>query len=358
MTFSPHFWSTALGSYPVTDSPALARRLPALLDLPAWAQLPRRSYLENMYIQFSPAMPGLVLDPAHERVYFDTQGDLAPALEQFYERFLADDLDYFGLRPEYAAGFFDFEAALQELPAGENDPALPGAWLKGQVTGPVSFGLTVTGQDLRASLYHDFLAEAIVKGLAMNARWQARRLQSLRPNVLVFVDEPYMASFGSAFISLGRQQALEMFNEIFDAIHQEKALAGVHCCGNTDWSLLLESRLDVLNLDAWSYLETLALYPAELRAYLDRGGVVAWGIVPNNEQVFAIDAAGLAARLRAGIEQICRKAAGRGVQIDPQEFERRSLVAPSCGLGPASPETAQRCLRLLGELARHLQDGG
>jgi hypothetical protein len=358
MTLTPHFWSTALGSYPDTDSLALSRRLPGLLDLPAWPQLPRRSFRENMYIQYSPALPGLVLDEAREKIYFDTQRDLSPEFEAFYERYLEDDLDYFGLRLEYAAGFFDFLESLGRLPATASDPGDPGAWVKGQVTGPVSFGLTVTDQGLRASLYDDALCEAIVKGLAMNARWQARRLKSARPNVLLFVDEPYMASFGSAFISLDRQQVLGMLNELFAAIHQESALAGVHCCGNTDWSVLMESSVDVLNLDAWSYLDTLALYPVELRAFLDRGGLLAWGIVPNNEHIFETSPADLAARLHTGIKNICRKAAGRGVEIQAQEFERCSLLAPCCGLGPASPEVAERSLLLLGQLAHRLQEGG
>ena len=192
----------------------------------------------------------------------------------------------------------------------------------------------------------------------MNARWQVRQLQSARPNVLIFVDEPYLASFGSAFISLSRPQVLGLLNELFDAIHQEGALAGVHCCGNTDWSLLMESSVDVLNLDAWSYMETLALYPAELRRFLDRGGLLAWGIVPNNEHVFETSPDDLARRLRSGISNICSKAAGRGVQIQPQEFERRSLLAPCCGLGPATPEVAERSLLLLGRLVRLLQGRG
>ncbi len=77
-----------------------------------------------------------------------------------------------------------------------------------------------------------------------------------------------------------------MLDEVFTAIHAEEALAGVHCCGNTDWSVLLATQVDILNLDAYNYLEYLALFPMELREFLDRGGVVAWGIVPNNDEIF------------------------------------------------------------------------
>jgi hypothetical protein len=190
---------------------------------------------------------------------------------------LSDDVENFALHPDYANGFFAMLESLRQT---------DGQWAKGQVTGPISIGLTVTDQDLRASLYDDMLADAIIKNMSMNARWQIRQLKSVRPNVILFLDEPYMAAFGSAFISLSREQVVAYLDEVFDAIHTEDGVAGIHCCANTDWSVLLGTKVDILNLDAYGFIENLALYPAELRAYLDRGGNICWGIIPNNEQIF------------------------------------------------------------------------
>src|SRR5450756_1879290 len=150
-----------------------------------------------------------------------------------------------------------------------------GEWLKGHVTGPISFGLTVTDQDLRSSLYNDLLADTIVKNMALNARWQIRQLRSVRDNVIMFVDEPYLAAFGSAFISLSREQVIALLDEVFEAIHLEGALAGVHCCANTDWSVLLATQVDILNLDAYGYLENLApVSYTHLRAHETRHDLV------------------------------------------------------------------------------------
>ena len=71
-------------------------------------------------------------------------------------------MDYFGLTPDYAAGFYNMLDTLHKT---------SGEWAKGQVTGPVSVGLTVTDQNLRASLYDDMLADAIVKHTAMSHTW-------------------------------------------------------------------------------------------------------------------------------------------------------------------------------------------
>ena len=343
-----HFSTTHVGSVPHTDSAAICERLVSLLDIPAWPQLPRRSFRENMYIQYSEALPGIVVNEAQEKIQFDTASDLTPALEVFYEHFLADDLDWFDLSMPIATGFY---AMLEKL------KTTPGEWGKGQVTGPISFGLTVTDQSLRASLYHDMLADAIVKNAAMNARWQARQLREIRPNVIIFVDEPYMASFGSAFISLSREQVITMLDEVFAAIHAEGALAGVHCCANTDWSVLLGTQVDILNLDAYGYIENLALYPAELRAFLDRGGVIAWGIVPNTAEIASVTPVQLAKKLHDGLQLIHEKAALHDVQIAPEDFYRRSLIAPSCGLAPVSVEIADKVLDTLSETGKILQGG-
>lgn len=346
MAFMPHFWTTHVGSMPHTEAEAVCHRLIALLDVPAWPQLPRRDFRESMYVQYSAPLPALVLDEGREKVFFDTAGDLTPALETFYTYYLAEDVNAFALPPTHAVGFYAMQEALQDA---------PGDWVKGQVTGPISFGLTVTDQDLRASLYHELLADAIVKNTAMQARWQIRTLRARRPQVILFVDEPYMASFGSAFISLSREQARTMLDEVFDAIHAEGALAGVHCCANTDWSVLLETTVDILNLDAYGYLENLALYPAALRAFLDRGGVVAWGIVPNNETITETSAEQLAQRLREGFRLISDRAQARGVRITFDELATHSLLTPSCGLGSTTVAIAEQALEALartGELLR------
>ena len=343
-----HYLTTHVGSVPHPNTGDLPARLASLLDIPAWTQHPKRSFRESMYVQFASSLPAVIENEENERIIVDTRSDLTSALEVFYSAYLADELEAFSLQPSYASGFFAMMDALKST---------VGTWAKGQVTGPVSFGLTVTDQDLRAILYNDLLADVIVKNVAMIARWQARQLKAMRPNAIIFLDEPYMSSFGSAFISLSREQVITFLDEVIEGIHSEGALAGVHCCGNTDWSVLLATNIDILNLDAYGYIENLALYPAELRAFLDRGGATCWGIVPNNEHIFIETAQGLADRLQNGIAMICQKAAGRGVHIQRDDFARSSLLAPACGLGPVSVEIAERAFDVLTETGRILQKG-
>ena len=148
----PPFTTTAVGSFPHPTGQPLSQRLVETLDIPAWPQLSRRTFLENMYIQYSASLPAVQLDRENEEITFDTAGDLLEPLEKFYSHYIGEDLDYFGLTPEYAEGFF---ALLDSLQTSQGD------WIKGQVTGPISVGLTVTDQDLKASLYNEMIADAL-----------------------------------------------------------------------------------------------------------------------------------------------------------------------------------------------------
>jgi hypothetical protein len=343
-----NFLTTHVGSVPYPSIDGLTEKLASLLDVPAWPQLPRHSFRESMYVQYSPSLPAICEDPVQEKIFFDTKTDYTDTLEAFYTPVLAGDVGAFALRSGYASGFF---AMLETLRNTE------GEWAKGQVTGPVSFGLTVTDQDLRAGLYIEMLDDVIVKNMAMNARWQIRQLKAVRPNVILFLDEPYLAAYGSAFISLSREQVIAYLDEVFESIHAEGAVAGVHCCANTDWGVLLGTKVDILNLDAYGFIENLALYPVELRDFLDRGGSICWGLIPNNAQVFSETAQGLAQRLRSGIQLIADKAAARGVTIRAEEFASRSLIAPACGLGSTSVDVADRVFEVLAETGDILKRG-
>ena len=121
--------ATAIGSMPHTDPHAACSQvIGSLRDIPAWPQLPKRGFLENMYAQYSEGFPGVVVE--NDRVYVD--GDRAQGeMEQFYTDFLADDVYRYAVGAEYAAGLHTFLGW---------DNLAPWA-VKGQVTGPVTWGL-------------------------------------------------------------------------------------------------------------------------------------------------------------------------------------------------------------------------
>jgi methionine synthase II (cobalamin-independent) len=320
---------------PHTDPAAACRLLLDNLDIPTWPQLPKRTFLENMYVQYSARFPGVVVNG--DRIYVDRGRDLDPELEQLYVAYLMDDLDYAAIGPEYAAGLHHFVALDLDHPP----------LVKGQVTGPVSWGLVVADQERKPVLYDDILAEAISKHLRLKATWMEQKLRKMADQTILFVDEPYMSSFGSAFVSLNRDQVVSLMEEVLAGI---EGLKGVHCCGNTDWSLMLSTSADILSLDAYEYAESLALYPEEVAAFIGRGGAIGWGIVPASDQAMSETVDSLVERFH----QVLALLTAKGLHQD--DLLAAALILPSCGCGSLPVETAERVVTLTGQVARALQE--
>ena len=320
--------ATAIGSMPhVEPREACSLLLKYLSEIPAWPQLPKKSFLENMYVQYSESFPGVIVEG--ERIWVDRSKDLSKPLEQLYTAYLENNIEYGAISARYAAGLHEFLKGAK---------AKAGKAVKGQVTGPISFGLSVTDQNRRPLLYDEVLADAIAKHLRLKAAWQETALRSVCPKTIISVDEPYLSSLGSAFVSFPRGQVVTLLEEVLGGISGLKA---IHCCGNTDWSVVLQTSIDILSFDAYNYAETLALYPDEVKSFLNRGGVIAWGIVPNDEQ-------GLAKETKASIgdrlEEAMRLLSKKGISYDT--IKSQCLITPSCGLGSISIEAATRALDL------------
>ncbi len=337
--FEPELLPTSLGSLPFSDpQEACQFILEHSPQIPAWPQLPRRDFLENMYVQYSEGFPGVVLEEEH--IYVDRGQDLDPSLEKLYIAYLENDLDHAAISAGYAAGLAAF---LKILPAVEEPPVA----LKGQVTGPISWGLMVVDQDSHSILYEEVLADAVAKHLRLKAAWQERELRKLGEKTITFIDEPYMSSLGSAFVSLSRDQIITLMEEVLAGL---EGIKGVHCCGNTDWSILMSTSVDILSLDAYQHAEALVLYPEEVSAFLERGGIIAWGIVPANDKANEETIESLVERLHAALNLLVRK----GIPFD--DLLGASLITPSCGTGSLSPQTTTRVFELTAGVSKAMRE--
>jgi hypothetical protein len=334
--FEPELLPLNIGSLPHEDvSQACAAVRACFREVCGWPQLPKRSFLENMYVQFSEGFPGLVLEG--ERVFVDRTEDLSDELERLYLAYLENDLDGYAFGPDYAAG-------LVEWSKGEFADCKA---VKGQVTGPVSWGMTVLDQDQRPILYDEVLADATAKHLRLKAAWQERQLRRLSPNTIVFVDEPYMASFGSAYVALTREQVTALIEEVLGGL---EGLKGVHCCGNTDWSIILSTSVDILSFDTYEYAESLSLYPDDVKEFLRRGGIIAWGIVPREGDSLARETTEtLVERLLEAMNLLVSK----GVALD--DLLAASLISPCCGLTTLSVEDADRAMDLTARVSTEMR---
>ena len=303
-----------------------------------------------MEIQYSEGLPRVVLDTEKDRLYFDTSGDYYDELAEFYAGYMAaeenGDCSAAAISPEYASG----------IPALEQRLAARGSKLplvKCQTTGPISFALTIVDENKRSIYYNDEFVDVVVKGLAMKCRWQVQKFKSYAEDVICFVDEPILSAFGSStYVSVQRDDVVARLSEVVEAIHAEDALAGVHCCGNTEWSILVDAGADIISFDAYEHGETLALYPEHMQRHVvERANALAWGVVPTAHAVRDESAASLVERFERLVVHMSERT---GIEADV--IRERAFITPSCGTGSLEVAEAEKVFGLLGQTSEILRE--
>ena len=348
--FQANGLATLIGSLPVIDHrEAFSLIFEHTPDIPLWPQLPSNPK-EGMLSQFSEGMPGIVEEG--ERTYFDIQTEtFAEEMLAYFEQYLAALEDPsllpdspFAVSPDRAQGLF----ALKDAVAGKAVAAV-----KGQMTGPFTLLTGLHDREGRAAYYEPTIREMVVKGLSLKAAWQVQVLAQSQAPVILFIDEPALAGLGSsAFLSVSLDELGQELNEIIGTAQGAGGLVGVHVCANTDWEFLLSTSIDIVSFDAYGFFDKLVACKDALYAFLKRGGIIAWGIVPTSEKEYIEreTAESLLARWEAQAAQLV------GGAWDYKSLLQQTLITPSCGTGSLPLTHAKKVLALTRDLSKLLRD--
>ena len=346
------FLSTAIGSMPFEDPSHAVDVSLEKLDAPIWPQLPRLSLLEQMEIQYSENIPSATVDMDKKRMFFQTDEDYSEKFAEFYEAYMvaADpdegtgDFSFMAINESYSKGIYELLKALKSKNA-----KLP--WLKVQSTGPCSFALTIVDEKKRAIYYNEEFRDVIVKSIAAKSRWQIQLFKPYAEQIICFIDEPILSAFGSStYVSVKREDVVSLLNEVIEAVHTEGAVAGIHCCGNTEWSILIDAGVDIVNFDAFEYGATIAMYADSVKTHLERGGALAWGVVPTSEKIRGETVESLEKKLEEGMDNLASKG------IDKNLILRQAMITPSCGTGSLDPADAEKVFSLLMQLTKRMKE--
>jgi hypothetical protein len=307
------------------------------LDVPFWPQLPLLSYYEDMYVQASEHFPGIILDLDQRTLRF--------SVDKFIEEFdqtlsRMNDPAYFDISETYSVVYHRFlEMDLSDRPA-----------IRGQLEGPISFGFYVLDQDKRAILFDDTVRPFMLEFMAMRANAQLQRLKEKNSNAFMFIDEPGLQYLFSAMSGYNNIAAKKDMDHFFSMIERPR---GVHLCGNPDWDFLLTADLDILSLDAFSNGEVISSYAGSIKNFLERGGVIGWGIVPTNYEPYNrenIDS------LEKRLTDIWNNLAKKGVELEL--LISRSLLSPAtcCLINPDREKTVEKAFQLIRQLSLRLRE--
>lgn len=328
--------TTAMAILPHTEVEA-ALNLALSLDIPFWPQLPHVSFYEDMYVQAAEHFPGILLFPEENRIRFDTS--------RFYEELpelLAhwDDLAYFDISETYSVVYHRFLALdLSGYPA-----------IRGQLEGPVSFGLKILDEHDRPLIFNDEVRQVLMDFMARRAQAQLTRLKSRHPRAFMFIDEPGLQFVFSSLSGYPDTKAKEDLDRFLAQIDRPR---GIHLCGNPDWQFLLQRDLDILSLDIYTNAEVFRCYAKDIKRFLERGGVLSWGLVPTGFETFSRESQ---EHLIGLLEEVWQSLVAAGIPLE--QLLAQSLLSPAtcCLINPDREKTVARAYSWVRELSRRLRE--
>jgi methionine synthase II (cobalamin-independent) len=337
-----YFKATGIGSVPWVNAYDACRKITGLLpDIPFWPQLVKLNSLEYMIAQFTEGLPLIEINSAG--VPFLSDSNKEEAITGFFEHYIETDLEYFRISRDYAEG-------LHRLIELENETRPDGAYIKGHITGPVTFAAGIKDREGKTLLSHPDTLEVIAKGLAIKALWQVRALEKTGRKPIIFLDEPYLSCFGSELLPIGRHEVTGLLKEVIEYLKQRSgAIIGIHCCGNTEWSMIMDSGVDIINFDAFSFQESLFLYPDHLKRFISNGGTIAWGIVPTGDAAGKADIDEIYEKLVSGLNRLIN------LGLDKELVYAASILTPACGMGTMTEKASSDVLDLLSNLSKRMK---
>ncbi len=328
------FTTTGIGSLPHKDPEEACSFVLKCFDIPFWPQLPKNSFRESMVIQYSEGMPFVRTDEKGQTIAIVR--DQSDQLERFYESW--NEGTRIAISSDYAMGLHVFlrEARKRRFP-----------FLKGQITGPMTFTLSLKDNSGRFIYFDEELREIALMTLKAKALWQIDILRQCADRVLIFIDEPIFSAIGStAYMGVSHEEIDRMMKEIVKVIKDTGSLACVHCCGKADWEAIIETGADMLSFDSYDYFETFNLYAPKIKDFLTNGGYLVWGAVPTSDSIKGATYDDVLNKLRQDIETLSHT-------IDKGLIISRSLLSPSCGLGS---RTLKECFKAVQILMRLRED--
>ena len=279
------------------------------LDIPFWPQLPHVSLYEDMYVQSSQNFPGIEINFEKGRLSFYT-AKFQENLEDYFTKM--ESPETYALTPAYSLVFQKFLSRdLEHYRA-----------IRGQITGPVSFGFKVLDENLKPIIYNDEVKAILFDFIQKKANIQYQELKAKNQNAFVWVDEPGLGYVFSGLSGYNDQQAKEDYYQFVQGIEGPK---GMHLCAEVNLPYLLELGVEILSFDAFQIGFMPKEYTLSVAEFVKKGGVISWGIVPTELRTLEAQTPEKLASLLSGYWEVVSE----NTDLSLAQIAEQSLIAPA-----------------------------
>jgi hypothetical protein len=219
------------------------------------------------------------------------------------------------------------------------------AAVKGQIEGPITLSTYLFYRD-QPFFVDAALFSAVAFHVSQMVCWQIDRLRRAGLPVLLFLDEPALCLDATVANSVSEEKRLSALAATLDDARRRGAIAGLHCCAERPFRRMCLAKPDIVSFDAHEGLD-LFFADRHAREFTQKGGVVAYGLVPTWQGLEGITATDI----------FTRWVTAAAIAGEPVELARRAMVTATCGLGllqTAAVSESFRVAREVGEMMRQL----
>jgi len=213
----------------------------------------------------------------------------------------------------------------------------------------VSLALQLTDESDRPLAYDPALREALLHHLSLRVAWHYEQLSTYTDNVIICLDEPSLDAMSLPLCPIDAAEGMGMIERVLSDM---PGCRGVGLGGGVDWAAVLALPVDLVLFDAYEHGAALIQVAEAVARFLERGGILGWGIVPADPVALAHEHADLLAqRFERAVDYL---AAVSGLGHD-RIFDA-ALITSSASLANLPVESAEQALHMCAAVSRRLRD--
>jgi hypothetical protein len=162
--------------------------------------------------------------------------------------------------------------------------------------------------------------------------------------VLLFIDEPALCLGTLEARTAVDETRLNALRVVLNDVRERNAYAGLHCCAASPFRRMCRAEPDILSFDAHEGLEQF-FADEEASAFVNQGGIVAYGMIPTWSQLSTVDSTDIFTRWLKAASMVG----------DPQELARHAMVTATCGLGLLDDVAVTQSFKLAHEVGQKIR---
>lgn len=244
-------------------------------EFPYIAFLPNMSLEDNIQNRTFKNTPGIIYNDSKISFNIGTQeySKAMSLLNKAYNLPTPENLEPFAFNSIFLEKYFQIINKFQ----------CPNACIN--ILGPFTVSLILKSAAREQILADKSYRKLFVQSICVKALWVMEKMKQYCSDTVpvVILEEPEFYKFGKLKNEYGEDSGnigMNLFERVIDKLKSHGAIVGVQCMDKCDWSIPIRAGVDLISYDAYNNPNNLAIIPDILTKFLQRGGMINWGIVP------------------------------------------------------------------------------